>query len=875
MRLMLRVIFASAGLGFFGGLAGEPEVKATQRIAPKTPIDSRVRVGDVLEVETTIRNSGTTKAQDVVLRRGLLENAKVVDGSLSSTPLARDDHYSCLGNVCLRMPVEEGLLGNDFDLGPVAPVVALFDVNSEAGGQVQIAEDGSFDYDPPAGFVGTDRFQYTIKDENPVELPEPVRGSNVAVVTVEVRGRYWFVDNQFEGEPNGTLQKPFRSLHELQASDLPGEGDGVVLLAGEESYRGPLTLHAGQRLIGQGVGSWAEYFGAIPVGTRELPEAGVAPVIESSGDGVVVLRDNTIAGVEIGAVGGVGLRGENVGSLLVEQSSKTGSGGGVHLQGGGELSVEFSNLSASSAAYSGIFLRGVTGQFIAESGEIATAGPVIAVDVDAPIDFGQTTFTRIDVDGAPSAVRLRQVSGEFRVLGDQTMSLGGNASGGILRNCTGSAIDIRGSGPAVFQNLHIEGGGESAVILEGIQGNHRFQGVSVTGLAAEGASALHFYRGEVDSELVVDQWKITGKSSGTPAFLIEQEQGQVTIENSLIQDCDGDALFVLVEPGEGEEEAELNVRSNRVENASGSGAMHVHAEGGVSLRAVIEQNEFLGVAQGNANAGIISVSGGAEGGAGVVSAIIRGNRIDGDGVNDLGGGRRRGISLIEEVESGAWEAIAAEVSDNEIDDLPDREALFAETRSLCELFELTVKGNQFGTGAADGTSRYNLGGVRDGVFLEHDGGGGELVVLFQDNEVACSSAGGPLLDRDAILDVNADRPESIINLTLLGNLLESSRSGEVVLEADAPGAQLRLDVNGQGAPGGRNEISTGFSVLHQGSEGGITWEGLVGEGLAASAVVEFLEERNDFTATVDDKQTYGGLEGEVPVPAKQEDGGDP
>lgn len=881
MQLLLRVLCAGA-VGVGSWVVADPGIETEQRVVPKVPTDGRVRVGDTLKVETTVRNTGDAPAQGVVVRNPVPENASEVEGSLKSTPLARDDQFSCLGNIGLTIPATDGVLKNDFDLGPVTPEVVEFEALSEAGGKVQVSADGSFEYDPPVGFTGTDQFRYTIKDENAVELPEPVRGSNKAAVLIVVSQSYWFVDSESNADPLGTLERPFHSLQELQASESPGEGDVIVLLGGADPYQGPLTLQLGQRLIGQGVRSWQDHFGVMPLGTRTLPEAGgVVPVVESStGDGIVVIGDNVVAGIEIGSVAGVGLSGQSVGTLQVEEVSKSGAGGGVRLSGEGEVSVVLTSLAATSSTHPGIYLRDVSGRFsVVGGGTIATTGTV-AVDIDAPIDLGQTTLTRIDVEGGPTALRLRQAAGEFRVLGDKSTSLGGNGSGGVFRDCTGVAVAVRMAGSVYLQNIRIEGGGEageSAVILHDVQGAHRFVGMTVQGLKEESGSALHVAELGDEATVLASQWVVSGKASGVPAFLIEQKQGEVAVEHSRIEDCDGDAVFVFA-AAEGAEQgpgaARFVFRSNRVENARGSGAVHVHDEDGVRLRATIEANEFLGVAQGNANAGIISMSGGGDGPDGVLQAVIRDNRIDGNGVADFGGGKRRGISLLEDVANGVLSSFAAIVSGNEIDDLPEREALFAETRSHCELFELSILDNRFGVGAEVGTTRYLLGGARDGVFLEHDGAGGSLVVLMQNNEVACSSASGPEVDQDAILDVNADRPQSVINLTMLGNLFESSRNGQVVLEADVSGAQLNLDLNAAGTPRGRNGITTGLTVLHGGDDGGIRWEGLAGSEIPAARVLQFLNERNDFTSTVDDRRTYEEHPGAVPVPVNF-DGGDP
>ena len=87
----------------------------------------------------------------------------------SATPIAEfigvatdavDDAYDGIGNTRLTRDAATGVLVNDDPTG--FTTVIGFDAVSTNGGDVAVAPDGAFTYDPPAGFEGIDTFTYEI-----------------------------------------------------------------------------------------------------------------------------------------------------------------------------------------------------------------------------------------------------------------------------------------------------------------------------------------------------------------------------------------------------------------------------------------------------------------------------------------------------------------------------------------------------------------------------------------------------------------------------------------------------------------------------------------------------------------------------------------
>lgn len=101
----------------------------------------------------------------------------VSDGALTDTatvtitvagvpdpPEAVDDAYAATRNTQLSKNAAAGVLFNDTDADGDGLTVSAFDATSAEGGTVVVAVDGSFTYDSPTDYTGTDTFDYTVSD---------------------------------------------------------------------------------------------------------------------------------------------------------------------------------------------------------------------------------------------------------------------------------------------------------------------------------------------------------------------------------------------------------------------------------------------------------------------------------------------------------------------------------------------------------------------------------------------------------------------------------------------------------------------------------------------------------------------------------------
>jgi hypothetical protein len=84
--------------------------------------------------------------------------------SVNDAPTGVGDQYTTTQDTPLSIAPASGVLANDRDVDGNALSVVGFDASSSNGGSVSVNPNGSFSYTPPAGFVGTDSFGYSLSD---------------------------------------------------------------------------------------------------------------------------------------------------------------------------------------------------------------------------------------------------------------------------------------------------------------------------------------------------------------------------------------------------------------------------------------------------------------------------------------------------------------------------------------------------------------------------------------------------------------------------------------------------------------------------------------------------------------------------------------
>ncbi|GAB4186740.1 MAG: hypothetical protein Tsb002_11490 [Wenzhouxiangellaceae bacterium] len=289
--------------------------------------------------------------------------------------------YTATTNIQINVPAASGLLLGASDdateaadpAGPAAPGTNLTIGNggnpapttTANGGNLTInTADGSFAYNPPAGFTGADSFTYVICDDG-IGAPGPICSAPITVNITVSGPAVWFIDNAAPaGANNGRLTSPFESLNAFNGSALPAAGDFIFLATGSGPYNDGatgFTLLDNQTLFGQGTtGTTFDAFTGITAAPNSAPRptlGGTDPVVTATTNAIVVNttagNSNTLRGFNIGnTTNGSGLQGNMRGTLNVSEVDITGDGSLMDIFGSntGVLNANFGVLSSNNAA---------------------------------------------------------------------------------------------------------------------------------------------------------------------------------------------------------------------------------------------------------------------------------------------------------------------------------------------------------------------------------------------------------------------------------------------------------------------------------------------------------------------------------------------
>ncbi|MFN0109488.1 MAG: Ig-like domain-containing protein, partial [Blastocatellia bacterium] len=266
-----------------------------------------VNPGDTLMYSVVVSNTAApgagNDALNVVFTDQLNADLSLV-GSATASPIATNDAYNVLGNVSISVPVGSGLLANDVNPQGTGTITATAGVTSTQGGNVSVSANGSFTYNPPPGYEGSDTFTYTLTHSN--------GKMDTATVTLTISGMIWFIDNSAAACTTlaggcGRLSNPFSSLAAFQAlnngtGNNPASGDNIFIYTGGGNYTGPLTLLSNQKLGGQGMTvSLSSFAGLTPPSfSAAFPITnGTRPTLTNTATNVTVSTGNTIRGVNI------------------------------------------------------------------------------------------------------------------------------------------------------------------------------------------------------------------------------------------------------------------------------------------------------------------------------------------------------------------------------------------------------------------------------------------------------------------------------------------------------------------------------------------------------------------------------------------------
>ncbi len=304
--------------------------------------------------------------------------------AIGTRPGAVDDSYTVTGNTQIDTSlIPQSTLAND--TGDALTLVAH---GTPAHGDLTVASgSGHFSYTPSPGYTGPDTFSYTVGNGF---------GTVSATVHLTVTNLLWYIDNSVGSMGDGRSSTPFNSLAAFNAANTgtvgkPGANSLLFLRQGSGVYQdnvfgGPaITLMPGQQLIGDGwSGTFPGAFGFnFAAGSKVVPLTGTDPIVantEVSGNGIGLTTGNTVRGVTAGDTpNGYGFSGAAVGTFIIEDCSKNGSGGAIQIGTSGTAGhvnfPNFNTLRSTSALGDAVSLNGLEGTLVATQGSItAPAG---------------------------------------------------------------------------------------------------------------------------------------------------------------------------------------------------------------------------------------------------------------------------------------------------------------------------------------------------------------------------------------------------------------------------------------------------------------------------------------------------------------------
>lgn len=481
--------------------------------------DTNVNPGDELSYTVVIQNAGSTAAENVVFDDTIDSNTTLVGGSfgISVTPIARNDSYASTGNIFITVPDgASDVLSNDNDPadGSLNGVTA---VQGDAGnvgsatettasglggvkGSVTMQANGSFTYEPPPGFTGTDTFTYSVTDDE--------GNTDDATVTITVSDMVWFVDNSSSGANRGTFSDPFTSISSFNSaqgasSPNPTDGDVIFIHKGSGNYTNGVNLRDSQVFLGQGVDLITELGNqgitlapfSFTAATSSPPSgSGNRPlIINGSGNGINLATTNTLKGLNIGGTSGIGITGSSVGNLTIDETGINRSGKAFDVNGGGTLNVNLDEIIVNSSASGGFSLQntggtttlsnvgitttGGTGLLVNNGGTFTVTGTNNQISsnsgsalnlTNTTIGSSNVTFESVSSSGGTNGIVLNNTgnTGGFTITGDGATGAGvtaNNDSGGVIQNTTGDGVSLSNISNISLNYIRIENAADHGI----------------------------------------------------------------------------------------------------------------------------------------------------------------------------------------------------------------------------------------------------------------------------------------------------------------------------------------------------------------------------------------------------------------------------
>jgi len=493
-----------------------------------------------------------------------------------------------------------------------------------------------------------------------VEIDDGNGGTVTQDVTITINGTgvgtgpqtVWYIDNSAVGSTNvGTQSNPYTSIAAFNAA--------------QGTLGGPQVGHTVNLLAGDGTGVYAEADGINLLDGQILngvANGAVRPTIAATaGDGIDVAENNTISGVDVGTVSGIGIDddGGTVGTLTITDVGVSSGGGQiVDIDHGGTLAVTLNSAASTGSTGGAIDLAGVAGSFTVSGATsivgVHTGGGVDVTGSSAAVSLtgGGTIST-----GANTAVNYAGNTGSLELGGGlavvTTSGAGVNATGGGSVTATGAGNSVTSTtGTAVTINGTTIGA--AGVTLESVSSTGAVNGIvlnntgtlggfTVTGNGVAGSGGT--IQGSTGTAILLTNTQdvsLDWMAISNPAnhgILASNLRGDNSVSNTVISGFDTanthlfDGIRIV---NSSTNMGSFVVTSTTVSGGTGNDGIFMEAQGSSTMVLKVFDSTFTGLF-GDA----IQVNG-ATGGTGTVEVTVQNS----DFLNGAAGNSGNGISLV-------------------------------------------------------------------------------------------------------------------------------------------------------------------------------------------------------------------------------------
>ena len=465
-----------------------------------------------------------------------------------------DKAHTVTGNVRIQVPTGSGLLVGVSDIEGNA-LIAQVDASNASTGNITINADGSYLYNPAAGFTGgTDTVKFKVCDNG-----APPACSAVHNLTLTVSDMVWFIDNSLGAPGDGRLTSPFNSI-----SGFTGINDGtgnhpktgqVIFIDRNTAtdYTGPLTLQNNQKVLGKGGSVGLASFAGIPLApdSDALPTTGgTAPNITTSAaatNGITLASGNTIRGLTVGATTGAKIFGNTFGTVTIGNTTTpdvalSGAGKALDLTSGTFAATsKFSSVATTSSATQGLSLASVAGTVAFGSTTVSgsTTQGISVTNSSVNINFGNTSVTTSGGTGVLLGAVTQGNSGSLTFADLDITPNGGHfglvatentgtitTTSGTISTTTNSALAIAGVSTASRTPLAMvldsvsSTGGTNNISVTNASGSLAMNGGALSGstgasLTVSGSTATVSYAGSITNLSGAGEISLTNNTGGT------------------------------------------------------------------------------------------------------------------------------------------------------------------------------------------------------------------------------------------------------------------------------------------------------------------------------------------------------------------------